>query len=282
MATSHARMWTIAWACISVERRACEVGIHRIDILDLLHIPNSLSREAGMRFFMKCSLLAILAGVATLFVNAEFFNAPTNGTQVVAGSYFNITWDLDVVNALFSGANATNVTSSGTNGAQPTTIADMRRWIKVSRRQDTNSTSASDTGTSGTANATPSGMGGSGGSANGTTSSATGTETGAGATPTLGMNRNGTFAQCIRGIPAVMNGSVPICSILQVAHVGKHCTPALFSTINLDVTTGWFTLLVPYASTADEYAIELIFQDGASESDFVSPPFSIVAAAPSS
>ena len=43
---------------------------------------------------MKCSLLAILAGVATLFVNAEFFNAPTNGTQVVAGSYFNITWQV--------------------------------------------------------------------------------------------------------------------------------------------------------------------------------------------
>ena len=44
-----------------------------------------------MRLFAKLSVL-IFVGIAAPLANAKFFNTPVNGTQVAAGSYYNVTW----------------------------------------------------------------------------------------------------------------------------------------------------------------------------------------------
>ncbi|KAI0351552.1 hypothetical protein OH77DRAFT_1524077 [Trametes cingulata] len=250
---------------------------------------------------------------------ARLFTFPTNGTQLAAGRYTNVTWDPQVLVAVFGpsgmAVNSTAMSSQSTDlnttfatrTMNATAVANAS-FTPVVRRQESNSVDISATPTAfgnptahTTANATTSGSS--------ATLSEDGSSLSVGATNSTGpapsleltATSNATTPStasanpvpespgrplCVNGMPTrsaldMNNDGRPLlCSTLQLFR-GDDLSDPLFVATNFDVSTGWLELLVPYDAegSRDEYIFMFWVRDGEGADAFWSDTFDIMSPA---
>ncbi|KAI0374592.1 hypothetical protein BV20DRAFT_378734 [Pilatotrama ljubarskyi] len=244
-----------------------------------------------MKHVLHSLVLSALCLALVPAASANLFTFPTDGTQLSAGQYINVTWDPQVLRSVFgTDINATVTEQSvGVASATATTTGTANAsFTAVIRRQDSNSldvsTTASDTGNI-TATAT---------TASATTSSddsvaaasITGTNTTGTAQPAPTSSGNTTTSEsnmrCVNGMPLksdTSDGEVLLCSTLQLFR-DDDLDDRLFVATNFDLSAGWLEVLIPHdASPRNEYIFVLWVRDGDSADAFGSDAFAIISSA---
>ncbi|KAI0647625.1 hypothetical protein C8Q79DRAFT_1118555 [Trametes meyenii] len=248
---------------------------------------------------MKRTLVQIILAMvfgATL-VSAEIFTFPRYGTQLEPAKTVNATWRADILDRLlnanvavtFGGTTTSGVggsSASSTFSASSSAVFSSTTTVPFLKRQDTASSrglQSSDSIVSSTATGTntsssPTILDTS--STMSAASSTTSTDTAASPTgmPTT-HGANVTTPRCVSGMPTNTSdedGSIQLCSTLELVSGESHEGTPLFLTTNFNVSADWMEVRVPYVTPGDGYRLRMTIADGMGEDAFLSAPFSIL------